>query len=165
MPDLTEILERFRRGAELLAVATTGAAGSEVDFAPAPGKWSVRQIACHLADTELVMAARIRKILAESEPRIDTFDQNAWAQNLDYSRRKLSQAIETFRRIRGENYDLIKDLPEGAFDRAAMHAERGRITLGDIVRISAEHVEKHAVQIRDARAAFKEAKKAAQGHQ
>lgn len=163
MNELSDILERFRRGPELLAVATTGAAGSEVDFSPAPGKWSVRQIACHLADTELVMAARIRKILAEHEPRIEAFDQNAWADHLDYSRRKLSHAIEAFRFIRSDSYELIKDLPEAAFDRAGMHPERGRITLADIVRISAEHVEKHAVQIRNVRAAFKEAKKAVQG--
>lgn len=144
-------------------MATTGAAGSEVDFSPAPGKWSVRQIACHLADTELVMAARIRKILAEHEPRVEAFDQNAWADNLDYSRRKLSHAIEAFRFIRTDSYELIKDLPEAAFNRAGVHPERGRITLGDVVRISAEHVEKHAVQIRNVRAAFKDAKKAAQG--
>ena len=52
MSELAELLERFRRGAELLAVATTGAAGPELDFKPGENKWSVRQIACHLADAE-----------------------------------------------------------------------------------------------------------------
>ena len=163
MSELPEVLERFRRGAELLAVATTGAAGSEVDFKPGPDKWSVRQIACHLSDGEIVNAMRFRKILAEAEPRLEAYDQNAWAENLDYSRRKLSHAIETFRRIRSENYELLKDLSDEAFERAGMHAERGRVTLLDLVRLNAEHVEKHAVQIREVRAAFKEEKTKARG--
>ena len=44
MSDIAELLERLRRGAELVAVTMTGAAGSEVDFVPSPGKWSIRQI-------------------------------------------------------------------------------------------------------------------------
>jgi hypothetical protein len=158
MNELPELLERYRRGAELLAVATTGAAGSEVYYQPGPDKWSVRQIACHLSDDEIVNAARIRKILAEAEPRLEAYDQNAWARNLDYSRRKLSHAIETFRRIRAENYELVKDLTDETFERAGIHAERGRVRLIDLIRTGAEHVERHAVQIREIRAAFKESK-------
>jgi hypothetical protein len=158
MSDLSEVLERFRRGAELLAVATTGAAGAEVDYKPGPDKWSVRQIACHLSDAEIVNAMRFRKILAEPEPRLEAYDQNLWAEKLDYSRRRLSQAIETFRRIRAENYELLKDLPEDAFERAAIHAERGRITLLELIRLNAEHVEKHAIQIREVRSAYKQEK-------
>jgi hypothetical protein len=39
--------------------------------------------------------------------------------NLDYSKRKASPVIETFRRIRGENYDLLKDLPEACMNEPA----------------------------------------------
>ena len=42
MNSLAEDLERFRRGAEVLATVLTGAAGEEVDFVPAPGKWTIR---------------------------------------------------------------------------------------------------------------------------
>ncbi len=38
MSEIQDLLERFRRGGELLAMATTGAAGAELDFSPAPGK-------------------------------------------------------------------------------------------------------------------------------
>src|SRR5258708_12507383 len=84
MSEHAEILERFRRGAELLAMATTGAAGSELDFA-AEGKWSVRQIACHVADTEAVWVMRFRQVIAEDNPTLPAFNQNAWAERLHYS--------------------------------------------------------------------------------
>ena len=43
--------------------------------APAPGKWSVRDILCHLADCEVVFAFRLRQTIAEAHHRIQPFDQ------------------------------------------------------------------------------------------
>jgi hypothetical protein len=155
MSEIPDLLERFRRGAELVAVAATGAAGQELDYVSGQDKWSLRQILCHLADAELVGAERFRRVIAEDNPTIVGYDQNAWARNLDYSRRKISQALETFRHVRQENYELIKDLPEESYKRFGTHTERGRLTLLDLLRIYAEHAEKHARQIRGVREQFK----------
>jgi hypothetical protein len=160
MNELANLLERFRRGAELVAVSTTGAAGAMLDFQPAPHQWGVRTIVCHLADTELVLAMRLRQILAEDNPVLPAIDQNLWAERLDYSQRKLSQALDSFRRTRAENYELLKDLPEATFARTGQHTKRGAISLLDLLRIFAEHAEKHVHQIQTVRAAFKEFKAA-----
>lgn len=158
--ELAGLLERFRRGAELVAMTMTGAAGSEVDFVPEPGKWSARQIVCHLADSEMAAALWMRKILAEQQPELMGFDQDAWAANLDYAKRKPSQAIETFRRVRGENYELLKDLSPEAFERWGTHPRKGRVTLLDLLALFMNHAEKHAIQIRNVRAACKAARTA-----
>ncbi len=160
MSELADLLERFRRGAELVAVATTGAAGPVLDFQPAPGKWGVRTIVCHLADTETVLAMRLRQVIAEDNPMMPAMDQDAWANRLDYSKRKLSPALEAFRRTRAENHELLKDLPPETFARTGRHSERGAMTLLDLLRIYAEHAEKHVQQIQSARAAYKEFKAA-----
>lgn len=158
MSEIKDLLERFRRGAELLAMSMTGAAGAELDYVPEPGKWSVRQIICHLSDAELVGAMRFRQVIAEENPHLQGYDQDQWAAHLDYSRRKASHVIETFRRIRGENYELLKDLPEEAFARTGLHSERGATSLLDLLRIYTNHAENHAVQLRAARAAYKASK-------
>lgn len=158
MSDISELLERFRRGAELVAVSITGAAGSEVDFVPQPGQWSIRQIVAHLSDAEIVGTMRMRRVIAEDDPKLEAFDQDAWTRNLDYARRKPSQALETFRRIRSENYELLKELPETAFERAGIHSERGRMTLKQLLLGYAEHAESHAAQLRARRAEFKASK-------
>ncbi len=160
--EISDLLERLRRGAELVAVSITGAAGSEIDYAPAPGQWSIRQIVAHLSDSEMVAAMRLRQIIAEENPKLEAWDQNAWAVNLDYARRKPSQSLETFRRIRAENYELMKELPETAFERAGIHSERGRITLKQLLQLIAEHAEGHAAQLRARRAEFKSFKATAQ---
>jgi len=151
MSELADLLERFRRGPELVAVAITGAAGAELDYTPAPGKWSVRQILCHLADSEIVGADRFRRVIAEDNPVIRAYDEKAWARNLDYSRRKISRALETFRRTRTENYELLKELPVEAFSREGTHSERGVLTLLDLLRTYAEHAENHGRQLKAVR--------------
>jgi hypothetical protein len=156
LSELADLLERFRRGAELLAVATTGAAGPELDFKPGPEKWSVRQIVCHLADSEASGVVRLRQVIAEENPTLQGVDQNAWAERLDYGRRKISHALETFRRLRAENYELLRELPEEAFARVGNHTENGRVTLQDLMRSNAEHVEEHVKQIQTVRAAYRE---------
>src|ERR1041385_2069850 len=99
MSEIPALLERYRRGPELLAVVLTGVFGEEEDYATAPGKWTIRQGIAHLADMELVAANRFRTVIAEDNPALPAVDQDAWARNLDYARRKPKQSLETFRRI------------------------------------------------------------------
>ncbi len=61
---------------------------------------------CHLADAEMVAECSFRQVIAEANPTLQRFDQDAWANHLDYSRRKISLALETFRRVRSDTYDL-----------------------------------------------------------
>ena len=158
MSEHAELLERFRRGPELVAVAVTGAAGAELDYSPGEGKWSIRQILAHLADSEAIYLVRFRRVLAEDNPTLEWCDQDAWAINLDYARRKTSQALETLRRLRAENYELLKDLPDAALDRTGVHTRNGRMTTRDILRGASEHLEAHARQISGVRSAYKASK-------
>ena len=158
MSDISELLERYRRGAEVLAVALTGVFGEEEDFTTAPGKWSIRQLMAHLAAADLVGAHRFRQLNAEDNPTIVAFDQDKWTANLDYSRRKVKGSLETFRRLRAENYELLKELPESAYRRTGNHTERGLITLGQMLEGYAGHAESHARQLQQIREAYKQAK-------
>jgi hypothetical protein len=158
MSEIPALLERFRRGPELLAVVLTGVFGEEEDFTASPGKWSVRQIVAHLADADLVAAHRFRQMLAEENPTLMAFDQDKWTQNLDYGKRKPKQSLETFRRIRAENYELLKDLPEAAFQRTGNHTERGQMTILNLLEGMAEHAESHARQLQEMRESYKQSK-------
>jgi DinB superfamily len=161
MSELPELLERYRRGAELVAVAITGAAGPELDFKPAADKWCVRQIVAHLADAESANVVRFRQVISEDNPTLFPFDQNAWAERTNYQKRKPSQSLDTMRQLRAENYELLKDLPAETFSRTGNHLRRGTMSLLDLLRLFAEHAENHAMQIRSVRAEYKAARKAA----
>jgi hypothetical protein len=158
MADLPALLERFRRGPELLAAVLTGVYGEEEDFVTAPDKWSIRQIVAHLADAELVGAHRLRQVVAEDNPTLIAFDQDAWTRNLDYARRKPKTSLETFRRIRAENYELLKDLPAESFGRTGNHTENGPMTLRQLLEGYAGHAESHARQLQAIRDEYQKSK-------
>jgi hypothetical protein len=160
MSDIPTLLERFRRGPAVVAGALTGVSGAEEDFVIGAGKWSIRQIAAHLADSELVGAHRMRQVIAEDNPTLIAFDQDAWTKNLDYSRRKSEESLETFRRIRMENYELLKEVPDAAWERTGNHTENGPMTLRRLLEGYAGHAESHARQLEEIRTAFRAARPA-----
>src|ERR1043166_8783884 len=66
----------------------------------APGKWSVRFILHHLADSETVLYDRIRRVLSEPRQVLWVFDQDAWAQGLDYANVPLELSRQVYESVR-----------------------------------------------------------------
>jgi hypothetical protein len=155
MSDTSELLERFRRGPELLAVVLTGVFGEEEDFTTAADAWSIRQIVAHVADSELVGGHRLRAVIAEDNPTLTAYDQNLWARRLYYQARKPKDALESFRRLRRENSDLLRNVPEDGWARTGNHTENGVVTLRGLVETYARHAESHAAQIQRIRDEYK----------
>src|SRR5436189_4783462 len=73
---------------------------------PAPGKWSARDILCHLADCEIVFAFRMRQTLAEDHHVIQPFDQSLWAKT--YGSGDATAALATVAALRAWNLALLK---------------------------------------------------------
>ena len=119
--------------------------GTRADRAPAPGKWSAREIVCHLADCEVVFAYRLRQ--AASQPRhvIQPFDQDDWAKV--YSGYTADAALEVFSAVRRWNVALLKSLPSDTFSKTVNHPERGDMTFQTLVETMAGHDLNHLKQI------------------
>lgn len=113
--------------------------------APAPGKWSVERIACHLADLEVVFAFRIRQILGEEHHVVQPMDQDRWAQFHGACERGMAPAV--FGSVRRWNMALLGSLGRAELERAATHPERGEITLRAEVEMMAGHDLHHLGQM------------------
>jgi len=113
--------------------------------APAAGKWSAREIACHLADCELVFAFRLRQALAEPNHIIQPFDQDKWA--AAYGAYDAAGAVAEFSATRQWNLLFLKALRPDAFAKPVTHPERGVMTLRTIVETMAGHDLNHLGQI------------------
>ena len=122
---------------------TLGAAGAE--RSPAVGKWSAREILCHLADCELVFAFRLRQALAEPHHVIQPFDQDRWAAN--YAAFDAEGALAVFTAVRQWNLTLVRSLPPEAFSRTLTHPERGDMTFQVVIETMAGHDLNHLGQI------------------
>ena len=119
--------------------------GARASQNPAPGKWSAREILCHLADCEIVFAFRLRQTLAEPHHVIQPFDQDLWANN--YAAYDAASALAVFTAVRHFNELLIASLPPAAFSKPVSHPERGTMTFETIVETMGGHDLNHLAQI------------------
>ncbi|RIH82066.1 putative metal-dependent hydrolase YfiT [Calidithermus terrae] len=112
----------------------------------APGKWSAREILCHLADTEMALGFRFRQILAQDNPTVQPFDQDAWAAR--YGGLPMELAYDAFRALRAWNLALLRGLSEGDLARSYYHPEREEWeSLHLLVRFLAGHDLNHLGQL------------------
>jgi uncharacterized damage-inducible protein DinB len=130
-----------------LAALTRRLSPRQLKQRPSPGKWSIAEILAHLADAELVIGFRIRLILGANGTPIQAFDQDAWAQTFNYSRRDPKTSLETFRMLRQNNLRLLKSVPSPLWENYGMHQERGKETVDHIVRMIAGHDLNHVAQV------------------
>lgn len=140
-----EPLEIIRATAGRLENAVRTGDTATLNRAPAPGKWSVREILCHLADTEVVFAFRLRQTLAEDHHIIQPFDQDKWAK--PYAQYQAQAAVAVFSAVRQWNLALIATLKPEALAKTLNHPERGDMTLQTVVETMAGHDVNHLRQI------------------
>lgn len=119
----------------------------EIRRRPAPGKWSIAEILAHLADAEVVGSWRIRQILGADGTPIQAYDQNVWAETFRYEDRDPRESLKLFRVLRENNLLLLKSVPRKLWENHGMHAERGKETIAQIVRMFAGHDLNHLEQI------------------
>ncbi|HTV82583.1 MAG TPA: DinB family protein [Acidobacteriaceae bacterium] len=118
---------------------------ARITSAPAPGKWSARDILCHLADCEIAFGFRLRQTLAEDHHLIQPFDQEKWA--APYPGLSATDALTAFAALRAWNLALIRaSLPAHAV-KSVSHPERGAMTFSTIVETMAGHDLNHLAQL------------------
>jgi DinB superfamily len=145
-----KLIDRYEQGAHLFSEALRSVPENLLDTPPAPGKWTIRQIALHTVDAELVFSIRFRMLGAQDGAPILMFDQDAWAQKLQYSQQPVDHAQALFVTLRHANAAMLRKLPEAAWEHAGMHEKRGRMTMDDLLLLFIKHAESHADSIRQA---------------
>jgi hypothetical protein len=71
------------------------------DYAYEPGKWTIRQILLHLADTERVMSYRALTIArGDSHTNLPTMDENLFASHASVSGRTIEDLVNEFLTVR-----------------------------------------------------------------
>lgn len=112
---------------------------------PAPEKWSAREILCHLADTEMVFACRLRQTAAEAHHVIQTFDQDRWA--APYGELTAQDPLDAFRAARRWNLLFVRAVGPAVLTRPVTHPERGVMTFQSILETMAGHDVNHLKQL------------------
>ena len=115
-----------------------------------PGKWSVRHVLHHLADSETVLHDRICRILSEPRQVLLVFDESAWAKALDYSRKPLALSRPVYESVRATIIYYAGLHYESKGHLEFVHSVDGVRTMKQEMDKVASHNEHHLAQIRSA---------------
>jgi hypothetical protein len=159
----SDLVRRFAIGVENFDPRVARLTEAQVDTAflesAGVGKWPIRVLLGHLADAELVFAARMRRVVGEDGPLFEVWDENAYVDHGMYAGSERGEGaaaavvtrpqpvgafiatVHTLRRWTGE---WLASLREDCWTRTAMHPQRGQQTLRNILEYDVSHLERHA---------------------
>ena len=144
------LIELYRGGYAAIAEALLTITPDELNGKPDPGRWSVREIIHHLADSEMTAAVRLRLLLAQERPTIQAYDQDEFARRLYYDRPH-EVSLELLKIVRQSTAEILDRLTPAEWVREGTHTEVGPYGVESWLKTYADHAHKHARQIRVAR--------------
>ena len=115
------------------------------------GTWPIRVLIGHLADTEIVLAHRIRRIIAEDKPTLALWDEHAFIDGGLYGCTDGSHLIPPMggdlamiHTTRSWLVALLMQLDESQWERTGLHPTNGPTSIRTIANSHCWHLEHHA---------------------
>lgn len=146
------LIKRYKDGHQVVVAVLAGISDAELDARQPGGEWTAREIVHHLADSETTSAIRLRRLLAEENPEIAGYDEEAFAQRLHYDR-PITADLALFGAVRRSSAEILDRLGAAEWARTGTHAASGSYGVEEWLRIYADHAHDHADQIHRARSA------------
>lgn len=140
---LDELLRQYEKGPDLLKTAVAGVREDQFDQAPVPGKWSIRQVVCHIADFEPVYADRMKRVLVEDNPTMFGGDPDVFAAGLHYDKRSVHEELELISVVRRQMAVILRNTDVEDFQRTGVHSEAGPLTLETLLERITRHIPHH----------------------
>jgi len=149
-----DILTKLGETPKALAALLQGVSDEVLRRKPAPEKWSMLEITCHLRDVERLFVERYGKMANLDRPALRMMNQDELAVRLKYNEDDPSVALREFRRLREETVHLLGALAYQSWQRVGLHPKRGEFSMAANVEMHVTHDANHLNQIRLLRERF-----------
>jgi hypothetical protein len=143
-----DIVEALIGGAEIAAALLGDLPDDLASRAYAPGKWTLKEVALHCADTERIFAYRALRIARGDTTPLPGFDENAYTPISGASSRTLEDILDELQSVREASVTLFSGLPPEAWTRRGM-ASGKEVSVRGIAWITAGHLLHHLGVIQD----------------
>ena len=159
-----EPISAMREAATRIGTLTRGWTPAQFERTYAPGKWTVRQILVHLAQTELALGNRARMAITTPNYTSQAFDQDRWmeVEGSDGSRgSRESRGLNGGHGVSGEvalqallgmnamNCAFFQSLTSAQRETPFTHPEYGALTVDWLIHQMAGHLIHHQVQLEE----------------
>jgi len=137
--DIIDVLKAQReRMSDLLA----GIPDSKISYRYAPGKWTTREVAGHVVDTEWIFVYRALRIARGDSTPLAGMEQDAFMAGANFENRALSSIMHEFSSLRTAAIEMFASFDENILDLRGT-ASGFPFTVRALLFIIAGHAEHH----------------------
>lgn len=147
----SKLIDAYVHGVQPLCATVHGLSPEDLRVRIAPGKLSMLEVVCHLADSEMLFAERMKRVLVEERPAFLFADPNQYVTALAYDERDTWEELAVIASVRKQMVRILTAQPPEAWSRVGVHSKEGERTLEQIVRKAVDHLEHHLGFIREKR--------------
>jgi hypothetical protein len=143
--EIAALLQSMRSAVESELGALSDAA---LAWHPAPGEWCAKECVGHIVEAERRgFNGRIRTILAETQPRLPGWDQQAVARERNDCQRGVADLLAEFGAMRGDSVALVRGLSPEQLTRGGTHEKVGWMTVENLLNEWLHHDRNHFRQL------------------
>ncbi|CAL8897145.1 DinB family protein [Bacillus pumilus] len=112
------------------------------------GKWSIKQIAGHLYDTEEVWSERIEQAISNDHTPFQSYDPEMYVKERAYERFNVQEIKALIKRLKERRSKTLHLLEKDTWEQSGMHPEEGVMTVQILAETIALHEQHHLDQIK-----------------
>ena len=135
---LTHLAGQIERTVQLLQ----GLTPEQAAFRPTPTDWSVKEVICHISDSERIFAYRALRIARADTTPLAGFDQEPYVAAAEADARPLADLLAEFAIVRASTLWLFRSLPAAAWVRRGV-ASDAPVSVRALAYIIAGHENHH----------------------
>ena len=104
----TALLQALRISGHRMVEVVHSIPATKQDFCYAEGKWSVRELLCHVIDAERIFAYRALRFARNDKTPLEGFEENDYAPQANAQHRTLNSIADEMARLRASTIDLYQ---------------------------------------------------------
>ncbi|HEY1189959.1 MAG TPA: DinB family protein [Gemmata sp.] len=156
MPTPQELADQYLAGAAQLRAAVAGMTRAQLTAHPVPGRWSTLEVVCHVSDFELILADRMKRIIAMAAevPLLLVADEDQFVKELGYQERDVEEELAVVGALRAQMARIIRGLKPEQLQLTGNHNKRGLLTLEKVLGMAINHIPHHVGFVAEKRKAL-----------
>ncbi|MFX0570519.1 DinB family protein [Bacillus pumilus] len=112
------------------------------------GKWSIKQLAGHLYDTEEVWSERIEQAISNDQTPFQSYDPEMYVKERAYERFNVQEIKALIKRLKERRIRTLHLLEKDTWEQSGLHPEEGVMTVQILAETIALHEQHHLDQIK-----------------
>ena len=144
---MQETLDDFKATIESAARRLREITEAESAAAPAPGKWSKKEVLGHLIDSASNNHQRFVRAQLQGELTFPGYEQDGWNATQGYREEAWENLVQLWQSYNTHLLHVMGRVPEGKFQNRCVVDERGPVALEFLMRDYVVHLKHHLGQI------------------